>query len=184
MELNDFYQLRRKVGESGVIFYFSGDLSQTIIAAIGEALRVRLEGEDVKGSTARRIFSTFIEMVQNILNYAETPNGDDDRHTLHQGTIAIGRRDERFFIVCGNVMGNEHVPRIREKLERICAMSLDEIKQEYKRRLREEPEPTSKGAGLGFLTVARDASEPIEFSFHPDLTDPQNHSQFFLKASI
>lgn len=182
MHLEDFYQLRRKVGDSGVIFYFSGDLSQTIIAAIGEALRVRLDEAGVKGSVARRVFSTFVEMVQNILNYADTPG--HDYSALHHGTLAIGHQGERFYIVCGNVMGNEHVPRIREKLERLCAMSLDEIKQEYKRQLREEPEPTSKGAGLGFLTVARDASEPIEFSFHPDLHQPQSKSLFFLKALI
>ena len=41
----------------------------------------------------------------------------------------------------------------------------------------------SKGAGLGFLTVARDASAPLEYSFQPIDTDPVS-TMFFLTATI
>lgn len=183
MNLDDFDRFRRLVNDSGVIFYYTGYLSHNIIGAIGDALRSKLEAEDIKGPTARRIFSTFIEMMQNILNYAENPAIEGDKAILQMGTVAIGNAGERFFVVCGNSMGEEHVNRLRGKLEHIRTLSLEEIKQEYKRRLREEPEPDSKGAGLGFLTVARDASEPIEFDFHADARN-QDIQHFFLKATI
>ena len=35
----------------------------------------------------------------------------------------------------------------------------------YKEQLRAEPEEGSKGAGLGFMEIARRASKPIEFDF-------------------
>jgi hypothetical protein len=184
MNLDDFSRFRTTVDASGVIFYFSGTLTQHIIAAIGDSLRARLAAEDVKGPVARKVFSTFIEMMQNIVNYAENPAIEGDKTSMHLGSIAIGERDNRYYIVCGNRIGNEHVERVRGKLERVRAMSLDEIKQEYKAKLRQESEATSKGAGLGFLTVARDASEPIEFSFLSDPADPERISLFFLKATI
>ena len=49
-------------------------------------------------------------------------------------------------------------------------------------QLRNETEATSKGAGLGFLTVARDASEPIEFHFD-DQPDGKT-AMFYLKAKF
>jgi len=54
-------------------------------------------------------------------------------------------------------------------------MTMEEIKSAYKKALRDETPADSKGAGLGFLTMARDASEPLEFEFvkdahHPDAT--------------
>ncbi len=44
-------------------------------------------------------------------------------------------------------------------------MSKDELKALYKEQLRAEPEEGSKGAGLGFMEIARRASKPIEFDF-------------------
>lgn len=184
MNLDDFSRFRASVAASNVIFYFSGTLTQHIVAAIGDALRARLAAEDVKGPTARKVFSTFIEMMQNIVNYAENPAIEGDKASMRQGTVAIGDSAGRYYIVCGNRIGQEHVERVRGKLERVRTMSLDEIKQEYKAKLRQESEATSKGAGLGFLTVARDASEPIEFGFQPDPEQPELFSLFFLKATI
>jgi hypothetical protein len=64
-------------------------------------------------------------------------------------------------------------------------MSADEIKAEYKRKLRtDERDDNSKGAGLGFLTLARDASEPIEYQFEPFPGGLPGLSFFYLKAII
>ncbi|MGV8921130.1 MAG: DUF6272 family protein, partial [Pseudomonas sp.] len=57
------------------------------------------------------------------------------------------------------------------------------IKQAYKVSLRAQTPVDSKGAGLGFLTMARDASAPLEFAFHPRADDPDT-TLFCLKAII
>ncbi len=46
-------------------------------------------------------------------------------------------------------------------------MSKDELKEYYKAQRRKSPEEGSKGAGLGFIDMAKKASEPIEFDFKP-----------------
>lgn len=69
------------------------------------------------------------------------------------------------------------------KLGALRNMTLDEIKQAYRQTLREETPEGSKGAGMGFLTLARDARQPLEFDF-----DTQHESGdspvFYLKAAI
>ena len=60
-------------------------------------------------------------------------------------------------------------------------MSRDELKSLYKEKLRAEPEQGSKGAGLGFIEVARRATKPIEFDF----SDVDGDYAFFaIKATI
>jgi hypothetical protein len=61
-------------------------------------------------------------------------------------------------------------------------MTLEEIKRAYQDTLRAEVPEGSKGAGLGFLTVARDASEPLEFEFEPCSGD--DGMMFYLKATV
>ena len=59
-------------------------------------------------------------------------------------------------------------------------MSKEELRALYKEQLRADPEEGSKGAGLGFMEIARRASKPIEFDF----TDLGDYTFFALKATI
>jgi len=172
---------------NGMLFYYSGYLSQNVIDAMGDSLRNRLQNQGTKGATSRKVFSTFIEMAQNILNYGVDADRAEGRAQYAHGGVAIGLVDERFFIFCGNLIEQTHVQRVRAKLEAIRTMSPEEIKQTYKQQLRndehEDEDELSKGAGLGFLTVARDASEPIEFCFIEHEQHPEKVG-FYLKAVI
>lgn len=184
MNIEIFKGYRQFVTEQGVLFYYDGYLSQAIITAMGEALRGKLEAEDSASKATRKVFSTFVEMMQNIIHYADPAN---DRSVAAYGNVAVGRQDDRYYIVSGNSVASSHVERLQAKLEAIRTMPLDEIKAEYKRKLRtgsEEQDENSKGAGLGFLTVARDASAPIEFLFEPIAGTGNALSFFYLKATI
>ena len=85
-------------------------------------------------------------------------------------------------MVCaGNLIELADIDRLNARLSRIRDMSKDELKALYKEQLRAEPEVGSKGAGLGFMEIARRASKPIEFDF-TELDD--NRAFFALKATI
>ena len=180
-EINSFRELERKCN---VIFYYSGLFSQNIVAAMAEALKQRLAHSGNKAATQRKVFSTFIEMAQNVIHYSADTFSDVDQQDdeLRHGAVWIGESDNKFFIVCGNPVDINQVARMRHKLDALQTMSQEEIKAAYKTQLRNETEATSKGAGLGFLTVARDASEPIEFHFD-DQPDGKT-AMFYLKAKF
>lgn len=188
MNIEIFKGYRHFVTEQGVLFYYDGYLSQAIITAMGEALRDKLEVEDSSNRATRKVFSTFVEMMQNIIHYTDAAPASDCSVALTPcGNVAVGRKNEHYYIVSGNTVATSNVERLQAKLEAIRAMPLDEIKAEYKRKLRtgtDEQDENSKGAGLGFLTVARDASEPIEFLFEPIPGSGNALSFFYLKATI
>lgn len=170
---------------AGVLFYYTGYLSQNVIGAMGDTLRHRMEAQGTKGAITRKVFSTFVEMAQNILNYSADADRSDDKQ-YSKGGVAIGQIEDRFYIICGNHIDRAYQDRVRAKLESIRAMSPEEIKQAYKQQLRNDDndeDELSKGAGLGFLTVARDASEPIEFCFIEHEL-PAEKVGFYLKAII
>ncbi|MGK0673547.1 MAG: SiaB family protein kinase [Halothiobacillaceae bacterium] len=186
MQLDVFSAFRDYALHEGVLFYFNGYLSHNVIGAMGDALRHRLEAQGIKGVVARRVFSTFIEMAQNILNYGVDVASVAGHGRIGKGSVAIGQLGDRFYIICGNRIERTHVERVKEKLDAIRAMSPDEVKQAYKQQLRNEEheqDPISKGAGLGFLTVARDSSAPIEYCFVEE-GGGQDPVSFYLKATI
>jgi hypothetical protein len=159
--------------EAGAVFYFSGEFTPSRVQALGAALRRRLGALEVPGQRSRRIFSTFVEMAQNVLHYAADVASESPAAATagRRGTIAIGDGGDHHWIASSNDVRGEHVPRIEERLEALARMSPAELREAYQRQLdndeHESEDPLSRGAGLGLLTIARAARGPLEHAFVP-----------------
>ncbi len=178
MNSPDFERFQASAQGCGVLFYYAGEFTPAVIAAAADSLKARLATEDATGPAKRKLFSTFVEMAQNILHYAAATPAADGTLPTPRGAIAVGREDMadiaeaaqgHYWIVCSNPVDVDFVPRLTEKLNAVRAMSLEEIKQSYREQLRNPThsadDPISKGAGLGLLTIARDSCAPLEYSF-------------------
>ncbi|WP_221893321.1 SiaB family protein kinase [Pusillimonas minor] len=169
-----------------IIFYYEGYFSQTIIAAVADAVKLRTEHVGAANTTRRKLFSSFIEMTQNIIHYSvdayNTHNGDNFNNEIRHGSICISTEAGRYYLHCANPVNVDVAEQLQSKLAHLRSLTIDDIKRAYKESLRAETSEDSKGAGLGLLTVARDASEPLEFDFVP-IAGSQNKF-FCLKATI
>jgi hypothetical protein len=179
---NAFFDLAQR---RNVLFYHKGYFSHNIVAAMGEVVRLQLEVAGVSGPTRRKLFSAFVELSQNIVHYSSDALQSDGQGggAIREGAVCISTEGDRHLMLCVNPIATADVEHLRNKLEPLRSMSVDEIKQAYKVSLRAETPEESKGAGLGFLTMARDASAPLEFAFYPRADDPET-TLFCLKAII
>ena len=186
MSLSRFHRFKDLARQENVVFYYTGFFSQTIVAAMGDSLRLRLNSLEASQPLRRKLFSIFVEMAQNIVHYSADAltARDSNDNEVRMGSLWVGEENGHFYVVCANPIGSDNVARIRDKLEPLRSMSNDEIKALYKEKLRAEDEDTSKGAGLGFLTVARDSSNPIEFDFVAEDGAHGPFTTFYLKATI
>jgi hypothetical protein len=177
-----FFEIARK---RNLLFYHKGYFSQSIVAAMAEIVKLQLEVVGISASTRRKIFSSFIELSQNIVHYSSDSlsQGRIYDGAIREGAMCISADGERHLMACMNPIATIAVSDLREKLEPLRKMSVEEIKQAYKISLRAETPTESEGAGLGFLTMARDASAPVEFAFHPCKDDPDT-THFFLQTII
>ncbi|WP_024327262.1 SiaB family protein kinase [Thioalkalivibrio sp. AKL19] len=174
---------QRNMTRRGIIFSFTGYISEGILKALGDALRqkIRLESTDTK--TVNRVFSVFVEQVQNIIRYsAERIEHDAEPPVeLSSGMITVGSENGQFFVICGNVIGRKDADTLAARLRELAGMDSDELRRFYKEKLREPPDEGSKGGSIGLIEIARRASEPIQFDFQ-HISDA--HSYFVLKAYI
>lgn len=178
----EFFTLAQR---RNVIFYHKGYFSHNIIAAMAEVVKLQLEITGIAGPTRRKLFSSFVELAQNIMHYSSDslPPEGVAPSIARGGAVCICVENGHYLMLCLNPMATASVGTLHDKLEPLRSMTLDEIKRAYKTSLREEAPENSKGAGLGFLTMARDASAPLEFDFHP-LDDDPDTTLFHLKAII
>ncbi len=157
----DAYSFYQGMKADGIIFSFTGPTSQGVVEGIGEVLRRKMELEETRMSVSLKVFSIFVEQMQNVLNYSaekEPPDVGEDNE-LHYGMVAVGKKDDHFYILSGNYIQKKDTQRFRSLLDRLITMDKDQLKSFYLEQRRKEPDSTSKGAGLGLIETARKATK-------------------------
>jgi len=169
MKAFNLYSFYQKISGDNIMFCYCGPISHSTIEGIGHTLRLDLELGDVSFTTSQSIFSTFIEQMQNILNYSADVVVKDSEveKELRAGVLVIGHENGGFYIYCGNKMFNADVPKLQAKIDSLSGLDKDQLKALYKEKRKQNPDEGSKGAGLGLIEMARKSGKPLEYSFSP-----------------
>ena len=183
MLAKDLLSLRTLLRDAGIIFTYCGYVTEQVLAGVGDALKQKLLVEDTDTKTARSVFAVFVEQTQNIIRYSAEKTEQHAPETseaapaseLSYGIMTVSRNGDFFVIKAGNLIEKVDVERLREKLEQIRKADKDELKAMYKETLKGEAPEGSKGAGVGFIEIARRSSQPIQFDF----TDVDARFSFF-----
>ncbi len=180
--LNDLHQFYEDLKQEGVMFCFSGPTTQGVVEGIGRMLKVKMELEEAGMSTIHRVFSLFVEQMQNIVNYSaeQTPVDNANGEELKHGIVVVGRRDDKFYVICGNYVSEPQSRKMIEHIRYLQGLNKQELKEHYKHVRRQTPDAESKGAGLGFIEMFRRISEPLEYH----LAHQEGNKVFFTIKAI
>jgi hypothetical protein len=156
------------------IFTYAGAVSAGIVGATGESLRARLAMLSVDSQRSRKIFSSFVELAYNIIHHGE-PEGARDVKIVRCGSIAVWQDEQRYHLRSQSLIAAGNAPPIVQRLQALRDLTPEQIRFEFRLRLTnlqysQDDSPTG-GAGLGLLTIARNAAEPIDF----ELTSVPSH---------
>lgn len=171
------------VSNGQIMLRYSGEFNQATVLLLGEAFRWSLESTAARVPARRKAFVVFVEMAQNIVHYARAVGSDE----LRIGTMELQVSDSgKVTLSCSNPVNPDQVDRIKAKLERVRALSPEEIRRAYRQQLHDETHESdqiSRGAGLGLLTLAREASAPLEYRIdYP--SGKQAYPQFHLSVVV
>jgi hypothetical protein len=174
----DLYDYYRNNKDNNIILSFKGAVSQEILVEIGSMIRNKFTMQkDIK-----KIFSVFVELSQNIMHYsAEREFSQKENTNVGVGIILFSEHLDYFYISSGNLIDNKLVPRITKKIEVINSMDQEELKEYYQEQRRMPQEDGSKGAGLGFIDIARKSGNKIDYEMN--VVD-DSHSFFVLKVKF
>lgn len=178
-----YYGFKRDQDEKGAILSYSGFVSEGILFSLGETLRRRVEHEESDLNHTKRLFSVFVEQVQNVIRYSseKLPPRHAEETPLGSGLVIVGMEERAFFVICANTVTLPQKQKLQERLTELASMDRDTLRDFYRKKLKEPPEEESLGASLGLIEVARRSSRPIEFDFL-DLEDQR--SFFCMKVYV
>ncbi|MBF0457323.1 MAG: hypothetical protein HQK99_05460 [Nitrospirae bacterium] len=159
--------LKKYLDDKGIFLYFNGRISHDLLVQLGDTLKQKLNREEVESQTVLKVFSMFVEQMQNVVRYSVSSetNCPTSPADFQVGVVTVGYDGNYYFVASGNKVATAEVSRIREKLEKISSMDKDQLKAYYKEMRKSETPEDSVGAGLGFIEMARKADRPLEFEF-------------------
>lgn len=185
MTAEDQYQFRTFLRSKGILFCYSGYLTEDILTGIGEAIQRKMEMEQASRKTSKSIFSVFVEQVQNIIRYSAeydvSTSKDLDANDLRFGVLSVGHREDAYFVSCCNLIRSQDSKRLEDSLRHIQSLDRSELISLYKQTLKNGRPEGSKGAGVGFIDIARHATQGFEFDF---LKIDDTFSYFCLEAYV
>ena len=169
------------VEKNGIVFLtYGGFLSQALISSMTEALEKEVEENNLNMGDSSDIFTIFIELTQNMMNYSKTKS-EDNNDLRAEGLIIVSKDDKlNYSIHSQNVIGIEDKNKIEAILENIKTLNKDEIKKKYRELRRSGKNTHGKGGGIGFYEIAK-RCDSIEFEFK-ELNE--NKFYFHLKATV
>ena len=183
MDTKNFYDLQKSLKEQNIMFCYSGYVTERILSAIGETIKKKLAIEETELGKTKKVFSIFVEGVQNVIRYSAESLGpeDQDESEVRYGLVTIGQDPKGISVQCGNLIYNKDVQKMKERVNQVEGKDKDQLKKLYKQKMMEGPEEGSKGASLGLVEMARRSGYPIEFAFEEI---NQEHTFFCIKAIV
>jgi hypothetical protein len=115
-------------------------------------------------SIKKKVSFLMAECFQNVIRYGEELTSDD---FLQDGSGYFMTRNynNKFYIASGNLVEQNKILLLKEKIENINKLSREELKQLYMRVLGTDEFTAKGGAGLGLIEMARKSGRKLEAEF-------------------
>ena len=167
----DMISWHKMLNDKRITLIYSGPLWAEGIGGLAGTLKRRFEFDKLPLETSQEVFSVFVEQMNNMLMYsAEKKQFETTEEIIEspKGTFILGKDGKTYFIQTGNVMKNESVELVKNRIDYLNTLDKQELRKFYKEQSRlSDDNPESKGSGLGFIEIARRISSKIEYSFTP-----------------
>ncbi len=172
------YNFHETVRPLDVKLIYEGEINHDIMKVFTTLTEKGLKAEEFPGQ--KKVFNVMVECLQNISKHADCRETIKEENVGH-GIFLISNNKEELTIVTGNTIKKTKEKFLSEKITHINTLSKDELREYYKRMLKESKLSKEGGAGLGFIDIARKTQNILAFDFHP-IDD--EYSFFIMSAKI
>ncbi len=157
-EIDEAIHYHQRMIEEGILVIHKGDFSQDAIFPVLKIIEENLQREKKDAVSKKKIFHILVELLQNISRHC-VKVGDKK-----EGIFMIGKTDHYFVINTGNLIANQKVDELKERIDLINSLNGKELKDFYLSRLRDRNMPNNGGAGIGLIDIARRLISPLNYS--------------------
>jgi len=146
-----------------VVLAYKGNVSGDLFNCILQLAENKLDKIELRAKLKKRVFHILVEILQNVYHHFDELGSEDKE--LYTVIFLLTKEGQEYNIVTGNHVLNERANDLKHRIDRINAMSAEELKSIYRERLN-SGDVTEKGrAGLGILDIVRRSGRKLQYQF-------------------
>ncbi|MBN2521800.1 MAG: SiaB family protein kinase [Bacteroidales bacterium] len=172
------YEFYKTMKAHEITLVYEGEITHQITKAFTSLTESNMSKDLEPNSVQRRVFHVMVECLQNISKHADNFTSNDYLFS-GRGIFMVSKGENEYSVTTGNAIENNKIEYLTNLLESINTMGKEELKELYKRQMKEGRLSDKGGAGLGFIDIKRKTNRELEYHFLPITND----TSFFLLTS-
>lgn len=154
--------IHQKMENNNLSLVYQGNFSQEITRAFVAMTERSMNQMDEEKSVKKKVFNVMVECLQNICKHSS----EYEKMGIEESSIfLIGVEDDEYVICSGNHIFNKETDKLTVMLDKINAMDKEELKEYYKKVIKDGKISEKGGAGLGLIDMARKSGEKMVYNF-------------------
>jgi len=163
---------------NGIDLVYLGEFNHDITKMFANMADNKMDLNEEERSTKKKVYHVLVETLQNMNRHSDELS---DKRNIGSGLFIIGKKDDVYYIISSNKVSNAKKDALEESVIHVCNATPAELKEMYKRQLKDGKLSEKGGAGLGLIDIARKAGGNLTYQFLP--FDVDNHL-FILKTEV
>lgn len=149
-----------------LLFSYKGNISPALITEILETIENELGRKKEKTKIKKRVYNVLVEALQNLYHHIDkTPIEDLSLGDRFMAFI-IAKQETYYRIVTGNFIKFDKVRLLKDRIDQVNYLSVDERKSLYRLILNNQEFSEKGGGGLGIIDIARRVSADLNYNFY------------------
>lgn len=172
-------KFHQTIRNQNIMLVYEGEITQTITKAFSSMTEQNFDDQIDSSTTQKRVYHVMVECLQNVAKHAdEETTGEPE--IPGRGIFMISDTENQYTVTTGNIVSNDKIDTIKGMLDKFNSLKPDEIKDEYKRMIKESRLSEKAGAGLGFIDIVKKTGNKIEYHFDKI----NDKTSFFIQKSV
>lgn len=155
-------QLEKMMAENFIYLIWSGHITQDVGKEVLSFTETKLAEDDIESNHRKRVFSILVESIENIAKYSP---GREAEEKFGMPVAMIRLKELTYFITTGNLILNENITHLKEKLETVNSYDKGGLKELFIKSLAEQRTDTESTGNMGLIEIARKSGTKLEYDF-------------------
>ncbi|TAE19096.1 MAG: hypothetical protein EAZ95_02675 [Bacteroidetes bacterium] len=149
---------------NGVSLVYLGEFNHEITKMFTSMAEDDMERQSTNMSVKRRVYHVMVETLQNMNRHSDEIANDEN---IGKGLFMIGKRNDSYFVITSNRVTHDNKEKLQNALNQINSSTKEELKEMYKKQIKEGKLSNKGGAGLGLIDIARKTTGKLDYHFIP-----------------
>jgi len=155
-------QLERIMADNNIYLLWSGHITPDVGKEVISFTEAKLTEDDIESTQRKRVFSIMVEIIENVAKYSP---GKDYEEKFGMPVAMIRFENKTYSLTTGNLILNEKVPYLKEKLEIINQYDKVGLKELFRKSLSGQTINSESTGNMGLIDMARKSGSKLVYEF-------------------